>query len=212
MVDMTTPNFPESTLAPFALDDAARAALFTSARSAIAFDDRPVDPALVTRAWDLAKFGPSSMNTQPLRLVAARSEAARAAVIESAMPGNRPKLERAPLLLVAAHDDRFHDHHEHIAPGMAGFHERFESNPGMRAGLAHSGAMLQLGYLIVALRAEGLALRPYGGFDKAALDASLMPAGWRSEVILGVGHPAAGDDLSGDRRGRIAAEVGVREL
>ncbi|WP_062298354.1 malonic semialdehyde reductase [Demequina maris] len=209
---MTTPNLSESTLAPFALDEDARAALFTSARSAIAFDERPVDAALVTRAWDLAKFGPSSMNTQPLRLVVARSEAARAAVIDAAMPGNRPKLAQAPLLLVAAHDDRFHDHHEVTAPGMAGFHERFEANPEMRAGLAHSGAMLQLGYLIVALRAEGLALRPYGGFDKAALDAALLPEGWRSEVILGVGHPTVGDDLSGERRGRIAAEVGVREL
>ncbi|WP_062317462.1 malonic semialdehyde reductase [Demequina maris] len=209
---MTTPNLSESTLAPFALDEDARAALFTSARSAIAFDERPVDAALVTRAWDLAKFGPSSMNTQPLRLVVARSEAARAAVIDAAMPGNRPKLAQAPLLLVAAHDDRFHDHHEVTAPGMAGFHERFETNPEMRAGLAHSGAMLQLGYLIVALRAEGLALRPYGGFDKAALDAALLPEGWRSEVILGVGHPTVGDDLSGERRGRIAAEVGVREL
>ncbi|WP_062466975.1 malonic semialdehyde reductase [Demequina maris] len=209
---MTTPNLSPSTLAPFALDEDARAALFTSARSAIAFDERPVDAALVTRAWDLAKFGPSSMNTQPLRLVVARSEAARAAVIDAAMPGNRPKLAQAPLLLVAAHDDRFHDHHEVTAPGMAGFHERFESNPEMRAGLAHSGAMLQLGYLIVALRAEGLALRPYGGFDKAALDAALLPEGWRSEVILGVGHPTVGDDLSGERRGRINAEVGVREL
>ncbi|WP_062293865.1 malonic semialdehyde reductase [Demequina phytophila] len=208
---MTTANLPQPTVA-FSLDQEAREALFTEARSAIAFDGREVDADLVTRAWDLAKFGPTSNNTQPLRVVVARSEAARSAVIEAAAPFNRPKLEEAPLLLVAAHDDRFHDLHETWAPGMPQLAERFEANPEMRASLAHSGAMLQLGYLIIALRAEGLALRPYGGFDKAALDASLMPAGWRSEVILGVGHPVEGDDRSGDRRGRITAETGVREL
>ncbi|WP_062303360.1 malonic semialdehyde reductase [Demequina subtropica] len=208
---MTTANLPQSTV-DFSLDQEAREALFTEARSAIAFDSGEVDAELVTRAWDLAKWGPSSMNTQPLRLVVARSDAARAAVIDAAMPGNRPKLEQAPLLLVAAHDERFHDHHEITAPGFAGFHERFESNPEMRASLATSGAMLQLGYLIIALRAEGLALRPYGGFDKAALDATLMPEGWRSEVLLGIGRPAAGDDQSGERRGRIPADLGVREL
>ncbi|WP_062517614.1 malonic semialdehyde reductase [Demequina gelatinilytica] len=208
---MTTANLPQSTAA-FSLDQDAREALFTAARSAIAFDGREVDADMVTRAWDLAKFGPTSNNTQPLRLVVARSEAARAAVIEAAMPLNRPKLEQAPLLLVAAHDDRFHDHHETWAPGMPAVFDRFESNPEMRASLAHSGAMLQLGYLIVALRAEGLALRPYGGFDKAALDASLMPEGWGSEVILGVGWPASGDDRSGERRGRIPAGLGIREL
>ncbi|WP_062383944.1 malonic semialdehyde reductase [Demequina iriomotensis] len=209
---MTTANLPESTLAPFALDAQARAALFTAARSAIAFEDRPVDASTVTRAWDLAKFGPTSNNTQPLRLVVARSEAARAAVLDAAMPFNRPKLEQAPLLLVAAHDDRFHSQHEIWAPGMPELADRFEANPEMRGALAHSGAMLQLGYLIVALRAEGLALRPYGGFDKGALDDALLPEGWRSEVLLGVGWPTTGDDRSGDRRGRIPAELGVREL
>ncbi|WP_042213431.1 malonic semialdehyde reductase [Demequina mangrovi] len=209
---MTSPDLSTSTMTAFTLDTDAREALFTSARSAIAFDDRPVEPELVTRAWDLAKWGPSSMNTQPLRLVVARSEAARAAVIDAAMPGNRPKLEQAPLLLIAARDDRFHDQHEITAPGFAGFHERFETNPEMRASLAASGAMLQLGYLIIALRAEGLALRPYGGFDSAALDAALMPAGWGSEVLLGVGYPAPGDHGAGERRGRIPAELGIREL
>ena len=211
MVDMTTPHPAESTLSPFALDDHARTALFTGARSAIAFADRDVDAAVVERAWDLAKWGPTSMNTQPLRLVQARSAAARAAVLESAMPGNRPKLERAPLLLIAGHDSRFHDHHETTAPGAAGFHERFESNPAMRTGTAHSGAMLQLGYLIVALRAEGLAVRPYGGFDRAALDQSLMPQDWRAEVILGVGWPIE-DHEAGERKGRISAAVGMRSL
>ncbi|WP_296666736.1 malonic semialdehyde reductase [Demequina sp.] len=208
---MTTTNL-SAPPATFTLDPVARAALFTEARSATAFDHRPVDGDVITRAWDLAKWGPTSNNTQPLRLVIARSEEARAAVLDAAMPGNRPRLAQAPLIAVVARDDRFHDHHEIVAPGMAGFHERFEANPQMRAGLAHSGTMLGLGYVIVALRAEGLAVRPYGGFDRTALDASLMPAHWGAEVLLGVGYPAPGDHGAGERRGRIDAATGVREL
>lgn len=207
---MTIANLSETP--SFSLEASAREALFTAARSAIAFADRPVEADVIKRAWDLAKFGPTSNNTQPLRVVEARSTEARAAVIAAAAELNRPKLEQAPLVLVAAHDSRFHDLHETWAGGSATIFDRFEANPEGRAALAHSGAMLQLGYLIVALRAEGLALRPYGGFDHAALDASLMPDGWSSEVLLGVGYPAAGDDGAGERRGRIDAHTGLRSL
>ncbi|WP_062380556.1 malonic semialdehyde reductase [Demequina pelophila] len=192
----------------FTLDDAARRALFLDARSAIAFADRPVDPEVVSRVWDLAKWGPTSQNTQPLRLVVAASQEARSAVIAAAMPGNRPKLERAPLLVVAAHDDRFHDHHELTSPGFPEIHGRFESDPAGRGAIAHGGAMLQLGYVIVALRGEGLAVRPYGGIDRAALTDALLPEHWRAEVVLGIGHPAP-DHGAGERKGRIPADTAV---
>lgn len=208
---MENPQHDESPPVPFRLSEGARRALFLDARSAVTFADRPVDPAVVRRVWDLAKWGPTSNNTQPLRLAVAQSAEARAAVLAAASPGNRPRLAQAPLIAVAAHDDRFHDHHDVWAGGSATMFERFESDPGMRAWIARSGAMLQLGYAIVGFRGEGLAVRPYGGVDRSALDAALMPEHWRTEVLLGIGYPAPHHG-AGERRGRISADVAVRVL
>ncbi|MDN4478150.1 malonic semialdehyde reductase [Demequina sp. SYSU T00039] len=208
---MENTNLPESAAAPFLLSDAARRALFLEARSNVAFADAAVDPTVVRRVWDLAKWGPTSNNTQPLRLVIASSGEAREAVLAAAAPGNRPKLEQAPLIAVAAHDDRFHDHHDVWAGGNPAVFDRFEADPAGRSWIARSGSMLQLGYVIVGLRGEGLAVRPYGGFDRAALDRTLMPEHWRAEVLLGIGYPAE-DHGAGDRKGRIPADTAVRVL
>lgn len=208
---MENPTPGDATSAPFVLSEEARRALFLEARSAVEFADAPVDPEAVRRVWDLAKWGPTSNNTQPLRLVIAESPEARDAVIAAANPGNRDRLAQAPLITVAAHDDRFHDHHDVWAGGNPAVFDRFESDPGGRSWIARSGSMLQLGYVIVGLRGEGLAVRPYGGFDRAAVDAALMPEHWHAEVLLGIGHPAR-EHGAGERRGRIPADTAIRIL
>ena len=208
MEGMTTPA-PRSS--PFTLSEEARRALFLEARSAVSFTDAAVDPAVVRRVWDLAKWGPTSNNTQPLRLVIASSPEARQAVLDAAAPGNRPRLAQAPLIAIAAHDDRFHDHHDVWAGGNPAVFDRFEADPAGRSSIARSGSMLQLGYVIVGLRGEGLAVRPYGGFDRSALDTALMPEHWHAEVLLGIGYPAD-DHGAGERRGRISADTAVRIL
>lgn len=202
MVDMST---------KFAIDASARATLFTGARSNLVFADTPVDMAAVRDVWDLVKFGPTALNTVPLRLVAATSPDARARVISHAAEGNRRKLEGAPLILVAAGDTRFHDAWE-TTGGSASSFARFDANEASRAAMAHTNAMLQTGYLILGLRAAGLAVRPMGGFDRPAMDADLLAGTtWRSELLLAVGYPAD-DHGAGERQGRIDADEAIREL
>lgn len=185
-------------------------ALFLNARSNTRFADTPVDAAVVNRIWELAKWGPTSRNSIPLRLLVADSDTARRAVLDTASESNRPKLNRAPLVVVAARDEAFHEWFSTTGGSPAG-RELLEADPAARRRAAHDGALLQLGYVIITLRALGLAVRPYGGFDAAALDAALLAdSTWRSEVLLGVGYPAPGDHGAGDRRGRIAAADAVR--
>lgn len=193
------------------LDAGARSQLFLDARSNTNFADRPVDPAVVHEVWDLVKWGPTGNNNAPLRLLVAQSEAARSAVIDNAAEGNRLKLTKAPLLVVAARDDRFHDTFEVTGAGTASTYERLEAAPDVRRTMAHSGAMLQAGYFIVGLRAAGLAVRPYGGFDKEGMDAALFAdSSWASEVLFGIGYPHPDDHGAGERRGRLSADEAVR--
>ncbi|MFN3867051.1 MAG: malonic semialdehyde reductase, partial [Demequina sp.] len=196
---------------PHALDADARALLFLDARSNVNFADRAVHPDVVREVWDLVKWGPTGNNTVPLRLLVAESESARAAVIDNALEGNRAKLAKAPLLVVAAHDERFHDAFSVTGGGTAAMYEMLEADPQRRVTMAHSGAMLQAGYFIVGLRAAGLAVRPYGGFDHAGMDAALFEgSSWRSEVLFGIGFPHEDDHGAGERRGRPSADEAVR--
>lgn len=196
-----------------AIDDDTQRRLYLQARSNTEFAEGDVPDDVIRKVFDLIKWGPTANNTSPLRVAIARSDAARAAVIDNALEGNRPKLSKAPLLLVVARDDRFHDHFAVTAPGSEGSAERLEAAPERRTTMATTGSWLQTGYLIVGLRAAGLAARPYGGFDKAGLDAALFADNsWGSIALLGVGYPSDSDHGAGPRKGRISADVGVASL
>lgn len=198
----------------FALEADARAALFLEARSNTEFADREVPASVIRAAYDLAKWAPTSYNINPLRVAVAESPEARAAVISQAVPGNQAKLERAPLILVAARDDRYHEHFEVTAPGDTTSFDKLDADPQRRTAAAHDAALMQLGYFIVALRAEGLVLRPYGGFSRTGLKEALFAeSSWYPEVLLGVGYPPAdGEHGAGVRKGRLDAATAVHTL
>ena len=48
--------------------------LFLNARSSNGFIDKPVPESLLREVYDLAKFGPTSMNTQPARYIIRKGE------------------------------------------------------------------------------------------------------------------------------------------
>lgn len=168
------------------------------------FDDRPVPLDVVQSAYDLIKWGPTANNAMPLRLAVADSPEARASVIVHAAPGNQSKIETAPLVLVAASDHDFHEFSHITAAGVDGLRERLAGRPEARAVTAHDNTWLQLGYLIVGLRAAGLAVRPMGGFDHEGLTRELLAGtAWHAEALLVVGYPEPhGDHGVGPRQGR----------
>ena len=67
---------------------------------------------------------------------------------------------------------------------------------------AFARATLQIGYLIIGIRAAGLAAGPMAGFDAAGVDAEFFPDGrLRSLLIVNIGHP--GPDAWHDRLPRL---------
>jgi len=70
-LDATMPSIDEIVRlkAARALDERALRTLFLEARTANGFLPRPVPHSLIERIFDLAELGPTSANTQPLRIV-----------------------------------------------------------------------------------------------------------------------------------------------
>lgn len=199
-----------ATTAPPVLDDAARALLFTEARTANAFLPDPVTDEQLEDIYALAKFGPTMANTNPLRWVVVRSPEARARLLPLMSEGNRPKVEQAPATVILAADVDFHLHGETLFPHKPQMHAGFADNPA-REQVARNNAWLQTGYFILAVRAAGLAAGPMGGFDAAGVDAEFLAGtSLKSILVVNVGRPAA-EGAWFDRLPRHEHATAVRE-
>ncbi len=175
-----------------ALDPAAQDLLFRAARTASAFSDEPVSDEQVRAVYDLVKWAPTAMNSQPLRVVLVRSPQARQRLLGHLAPGNRAKTGSAPLVAILAADTAFHEHLDELLPHAAGAKDRF-ADAQVREHAARFNATLQVGYFLLGVRAAGLAAGPMGGFDHDGLDADFFPDGrLKSLLVVNIGRPAGG--------------------
>src|SRR5450759_3852204 len=92
-----------------ALSQEAQNLLFRDARTANTLTDEPISDEQVKAIYDLAKWAPTSMNNQPLRIVLVRSPAARDRLVQPLGDGNKAKTAAAPLVAILAADHAFHE-------------------------------------------------------------------------------------------------------
>ena len=171
--------------------EAALAQIFTEARTHNAFLERPVPDQLLVEALDLAKMGPTSANQSPMRVVFLRSKEAKERLRPALAPGNVEKTMAAPVVAIAGYDLKFYEHLPYLFP-HADAKSWFEGNAEFAARSAAQNGTLQVGYLILALRAVGLDAGPMTGFDPAKVEAEFFPEGRiKANVIINIGY---GDD------------------
>jgi 3-hydroxypropanoate dehydrogenase len=172
------------------LDTAGRSLLFTDARTANSFAPTPVSDGELADVWELAKWGPSAANTQPLRVRYVRSGEGRARLVEHLNDGNKAKTLAAPAVAVLAVDTQFHEHIPNVLPFRPELKDVFASNPEIADTTSRFNAALQAGYFILAVRAAGLAAGPMAGFDAAGLDGEFFADGrFKSILVVNIGHP-----------------------
>jgi 3-hydroxypropanoate dehydrogenase len=172
------------------LDDASLGLLFLDARTHRRWLDRPVEDALLRRVYELARWPPTSANSQPMRVVFVKSPDAKEQLRSALDAGNVEQTMSAPVTAIVAHDLRFFEQMSKLAPTRPDIGARFGSAPeAVRDRLAFQGGTLQGGYLILAARALGLDCGPMGGFDRAKVDAAFFPDGqWKSNFLLNLGY------------------------
>jgi 3-hydroxypropanoate dehydrogenase len=174
------------------LDDASLELLFLGARTHRRWLDRPVDAALLHRIYDLARWPPTSANSEPMRIAFVKSAGAKERLRPALDAGNVEQTMNAPVTAVVAYDLQFFDKMAKLAPTRPDLGERLAAAPeAVRERLAFQGGTLQGGYLILAARALGLDCGPMGGFDRAKVDAAFFPDGrWKSNFLLNLGYGA----------------------
>lgn len=184
--------------------------LFRQARTANSFTDEPVTEEQIQAIQDLIKYGPTAMNSQPLRVVLVRSDDARSRLLKHMSDGNRGKTATAPLVAILAADTNFNEHLPTVFPHAEGA-ENWFPDPVAREASARLNAGLQIGYFIMGVRAAGLAAGPMTGFDAAGIDEDLLAGtGYKSMVVVNIGHP--GENAWFDRLPRLSHDQVVVTL
>jgi 3-hydroxypropanoate dehydrogenase len=164
--------------------------LLRKARSYAEFEDRPVPEALLRAAHELMKWGPTTANSQPARILYLVSQEEKNKLGPALSNVNRDKTLKAPVVAIVAYDTRFWEnlprlYHNPDAINWYKAPDKAEIN-GFRNG------SLQGAYLILALRAVGLDCGPMSGFDNAKVDAAFFPDGrLKSNFLINIGYGIA---------------------
>jgi 3-hydroxypropanoate dehydrogenase len=173
------------------LDQAALNQLFFDARTQNKWRDTPVTDQQLKDLVDLVKWGPTSVNCSPMRLVFLKTPEAKARLKPHLMAGNVDKTMSAPVVAIVAHDLAFYEQLPKLFPHAPAVKDWF-SGPDKTAHTeitAFRNATLQGGYLILAARALGLDTGAMSGFDNAGVDKEFF-AGTKvkSNFLLNLGH------------------------
>lgn len=175
------------------LSDAALDAIFRQARSYNGYTDRPVGEDQLHAIWELMKWGPTSANQLPARLVWCVSDAAKAKLAACTSAQNQPKILKAPVSVVIAMDLEFHENLPELFPHTDA-RSWFSGDAVKREVSAFRNSTLQGAYFIIAARALGLDTGPMSGFDNDAVDKAFFAdqPNLRTNFIstLGYGDPA----------------------
>nr|WP_254911460.1 malonic semialdehyde reductase [Sphingomonas sp. CDS-1] len=165
------------------------ARLFTEARSQNGWRSDPVEEGDLRDAYDLARWAPTSMNGQPMRLIFLRSAEAKARLQPALLPGNVEKAMNAPVLAIIAYDTDFHVHLPNMFPHNPGAQALFEANQALREETAFRNGTLQAAYFMLALRASGFDVGPISGFNAAAIDKEFFDGTTcRTNFLCGIGQ------------------------
>ena len=171
------------------IDQVALDTLFHQARSQNGWRPDEVSDAELRAAFDIAKWAPTSMNTQPMRLVVLRSAEAKERLRPAMAPTNVDKVMTAPVVVLIAFDEAFHAHMPRIFPHNPNAQAFFAGNDALIQSTAFRNGTLQAAYLMLAFRAVGLDAGPMSGFDPAKVQQEFFAGtSLRINFVCGVGH------------------------
>ncbi|MBY0305055.1 MAG: malonic semialdehyde reductase [Sphingomonas sp.] len=175
------------------LSDAALDTILRTARSYNGYLNQPISEDDCHAIWDLMKWGPTSANQMPARLIWCRSDDAKAKLAACASGTNGPKIMAAPVTVIIGHDENFHEKLPELFP-HTNAKAWFDNNLPLRQLSAMRNGTLQGAYFIIAARALGFDTGPMSGFNNAAVDEAFFAdtPHIKSNFIstLGIGDPA----------------------
>jgi 3-hydroxypropanoate dehydrogenase len=162
--------------------------LFSAARSHHHWQNTPVSDAVLETVYNLAKWGPTSVNSVPMRILFIKSEGAKEKLYPALLGSNIEQVKTAPVTAVIAWDTAFYEHLPRLFPAFDA-RSLFADNPPAAESTAFRNSSLQGAYFMLAARATGLDIGPMSGFDNAKVDAAFFTGTtWKSNFLCNLGY------------------------
>lgn len=163
--------------------------LFRDARSQNRWLPCDVPRETLRELHDLMKWGPTSANCWPQRVVFTVTEEAKERLASIAMSGNQDKIRQAPATAILGCDLAFFEKMDVLFAHNPGMAEIFRSNAELAEVTAFRNATLQGAYFMLAARSLGLDCGPMSGFDNAKCDELFFRGTTvRSNFLCSVGY------------------------
>ncbi len=175
-------------MASHPISDDALDTLFREARSFNRWQDRAVTDEQLHQIYELMKWGPTSANSCPARIVFVKSDEAKARLKPCLNEGNVEKSMTAPVVAIIGMDMAFYEKLPKLFPHTDA-RSWFAGNEAKIAENAMRNSTLQGAYLMLAARALGLDCGPMSGFDRVKLEATFFPGETiKSNFICAIGY------------------------
>lgn len=152
------------------LDSDARDLIFSEARNHNWWQEKDVGDDQLREIYDLAKYAPTSTNTQPMRIKFVRSQEAKAKLEPALFDANKEKTMLAPATAIIAYDTTFWKDFETFYPIRPEMGERYANDAALAETFAEQMCWMQGAYFILAVRAVGLDAGGMLGFDKGIVN------------------------------------------
>ncbi len=170
------------------LDDKALDTIFRNARTHNGWLDKPVSDDKLREVYELAKWGPTSANSQPARIVFVRTREGKERLRPALSAGNTEKTMSAPVTAIVAYDTQFFEHLPKNFPHDPTAIHWFKGTPAA-APTAFRNGTLQGAYLMIAARALDLDIGAMSGFDNAKVDEAFFPDGrFKTNFLCNIGY------------------------
>lgn len=170
-------------------NDAVKALIFREARSQNRWLERGIPDALLQELYDLMKWGPTSMNTSPMRVLFLRTPEAKERLVPALAAANVDKVRAVPVVAVIAHDMAFHHKMPFLFPHRQDAGDMYKHNDRLREATAFRNGTLQGAYLMIAARMLGLDCGPLSGFNEDLINETFFADGsLRVNFLCGLGY------------------------
>jgi 3-hydroxypropanoate dehydrogenase len=170
------------------ISESAMKQLFTEARTHHVWTNKPVADTTLREIYELAKWGPTSANSLPMRVVYVKSAAQKEKLLPTLLGSNVDQVKAAPVTAIIAYDKKFYDQLPTLFPIMD-LRPMFANNEAMAQQSAFQSSTLQGAYFMLAARALGLDVGAMGGFDSAKVDEAFFKgSNWKSNFLCNIGY------------------------
>lgn len=162
--------------------------MFLQGRTYSYWLDKSVDDGILQKAYDLAKMGPTSANSCPMRIAFVKSKESKEKLRPLLDESNVRQTMAAPVTAIIAYDLTFYNNLPQLFPHTDA-KSWFVGNEERTYTTAFRNSSLQGAYFILAARSLGLDCGPMSGFNNMGVDEAFFASTpIRSNFLCNLGY------------------------